>query len=110
MCLTYDERSGIILVINKEGEMLMTTDTETSKDEAIAFLLSTRGQYIVSQALHYAIKSLESVEPEIMQEKSNIDDMKYLQESLFTFPAILFDVEAQKEKFAQLKDQKETSI
>ena len=87
--------------------MLMTTDTETSKDEAIAFLLSTRGQYIMAQALHYAIKSLESVEPEIMQEKSNIDDMKFLQENLFSFPAILFDTEAQKEAVTQLNAQKE---
>ena len=85
----------------------MTTDTKTSKDEAIEFFLSTRGQYIMAQALHYAIKSLESVEPEIMQEKSNIDDMKFLQENLFSFPAILFDTEAQKEAVTQLNAQKE---
>jgi len=85
----------------------MTTDTKPSRDEAIEFFLSTRGQYIVAQALHYAIKTLESVEPAIMRENSNIDDMKFFQENLFTFPSILFDsvgkgVEAQKEAFERL--------
>jgi|TARA_R100000789_G_scaffold7249_1_gene11670 hypothetical protein len=80
----------------------MTTDTKTSKDEAIEFFLSTRGQYIVAQALYYAVKALESVEPAAMRELSNIDDMKYLQENLFDFPAILFDAESQKETLAEL--------
>ena len=85
----------------------MTTDTKTSKDEAIEFFLSTRGQYIMAQALYYAVKALESVEPAIMRENSNIEDMKFLQENLYTFPSILFDsvgksVEAQKEAFERL--------
>tara|TARA_Y100000310_G_scaffold95923_1_gene93697 strand:+ start:486 stop:725 length:240 start_codon:yes stop_codon:yes gene_type:complete len=74
----------------------MTLETVNKRAEAIEFLGGMRGQYIVAQALHYAIKSLESVEPEIMQEKSNIDDMKYLRENLFNmFPAEFFDIEEQ---------------
>ena len=90
----------------------MTTDTKTSKDEAIEFFLSTRGQYIMAQALYYAVKALESVEPAIMRENSNIEDMKFLQENLFSFPAILFDVESQKEaltKLAQAENNEETT-
>ena len=49
-----------------------------------------RGRYIVAQALHYGIKSLESVEG-VMQEKSNISDMKFLQEELFNFPKEVFE-------------------
>ena len=60
-------------------------------NDAIEFLMSGRGKYIMAQALHYGIKSLESVEPEIMQEKSNIEDMKYLRDNLFNYPDIMFD-------------------
>jgi len=56
----------------------------------IEFLNSMRGRYIVAQALHYGIKSLESVEG-VMQEKSNISDMKFLQEELFNFPKEVFE-------------------
>ena len=50
--------------------------------EALEFLGSPRGQYIVGQALAIAVKELESVE-EQLQEKSNISDMKFLGEELF---------------------------
>ena len=43
-----------------------------------------RGQYLLSQALHYAIEALEAVEPEELQEKSNIEDMKYIY--MYAFP------------------------
>ena len=54
------------------------------------FLASLRGQLIVAQALYVAIDTLEKVEPEYMQEKSNIADMKFLQEHVFTFPVEAF--------------------
>ena len=50
--------------------------------EALKFLGSPRGQYIVGQALAIAVKELEKVE-EKLQEKSNIDDMKFLGSELF---------------------------
>ena len=51
--------------------------------EAVEFAMSLRGQYILSQALHYGIEALNAVEPESMQERSNIADMEFLQENLF---------------------------
>ena len=45
----------------KKGDMPMTLETVNKRAEAIEFLGGMRGQYIVAQALHYAIKSLESV-------------------------------------------------
>ena len=66
----------------------------------------------MAKALYYAVKALESVEPAIMRENSNIEDMKFLQENLFSFPAILFDVESQKEaltKLAQAENNEETT-
>ena len=50
--------------------------------DALKFLGSPRGQYIVGQALAIAVAELEKVE-EPLQEKSNIIDMKLLGESLF---------------------------
>ena len=52
------------------------------KWEAEEFINSPRGQFIMSQALCLAIKKLEEVKG-VMQEKSNIADMKYLQDELF---------------------------
>lgn len=50
--------------------------------EALKFLGSPRGQYIVGQALAIAVKQLETVE-EPYRETSNIEDMKLLGENLF---------------------------
>ena len=55
------------------------------------FTESLRGRYILSQALHHAIKAMHAVEPEVRQEKSNIADMEYLRETLFNFPSVLFE-------------------
>jgi len=52
-------------------------------EEAVEFAMSFRGQYILSQALHYGIEALKAVEPESMQERSNIADMEFLREKLF---------------------------
>ena len=59
--------------------------------EPIDFLISGRGRLIMAQALYHGIKALESVEPEIMQEKSNIEDMRYLRDNLFNYPDLMFD-------------------
>jgi len=58
---------------------------EQRAKEALDLFQAPRGKYIVAQALHYGIKSLKSVKPDVMQEKSNIEDMEMLQE-LFNFP------------------------
>jgi len=55
------------------------------------FLSTMRGRYIIAQALYYGIKALESVTPDVMQEKSNIEDMKFFQETLFTIPTFVFE-------------------
>jgi hypothetical protein len=54
-------------------------------DHAVKFLGSMRGRLIMSQALYYAIKQLDSVEG-VQKEVSNIDDMKFLRDELFNFP------------------------
>ena len=51
--------------------------------EALDFMASHRGQYIISQALNKAIEVMEAVEPEVRRETSNIADMKYLRDKLF---------------------------
>ena len=68
----------------------LAQDKLKRQQKAMDFLMSFRGQYIVAQALHYGIKSLESVDP-VRREISNIEHMKYLRENLFTFPDHLFD-------------------
>ena len=55
------------------------------------FLASLRGQLIMAQALYVAIDTLEKVKPAHMREQSNIADMKYLQENVFTFPVMAFE-------------------
>ena len=62
----------------------------STPEEALAFASSPRGNLILSQALYYAIKALKAVEPEYLQEKSNIADMEYLQNG-FVFPPEMFD-------------------
>ena len=62
-----------------------------SDEDGMKFLASLRGQLIMAQALYVAIDTLEKVEPEYMQEKSNIADMKRLQETVFTFPTVAFE-------------------
>jgi len=70
---------------------------EFSGEKAIEFLQSFRGRYIIGQALFYAIKEMESVEPEVHQEKSNIEDMKYLRDELFNFPDEMYSSQSVKE-------------
>ena len=54
---------------------------------------SLRGQYILGQALHIAIESLESVEPECLREISNINDMRLLRDGLFPIGSLLAEAE-----------------
>ena len=62
------------------------------KQLAEELLKSPRGTLIICQAFHHAIKALESVEPEVLQEKSNIKDMKLLRKHIFNqFPAEVFE-------------------
>jgi len=56
------------------------------------FLNSIRGRYIMAQALYKAIKVMKAVQPEYLQEKSNIADMEYIQENLFSFPTAVFQI------------------
>lgn len=71
----------------------MTDDkqaTHTQGKVAAEHLFSSlRGAYIVSQALCIAIEELEKVEPPVMREQSNIEDMQLLRDELFPFFASL---------------------
>jgi hypothetical protein len=62
--------------------------------KAHAFLASMRGRYIVSQALHVAIKEMSAVEPAVMREESNIADMQYLKDTIFP---LYFDIDLPQE-------------
>jgi len=62
-------------------------------DDGIKFANSARGQYIIAQALYIASKALGEVQPPVMQEKSNIADMKYLMESLYSPFLPVFEVQ-----------------
>ena len=61
--------------------------------DGIKFANSARGQYIIAQALYIASKALGEVQPPVMQEKSNIADMKYLMESLYSPFLPVFEVQ-----------------
>ena len=60
-------------------------------EDAIELFRSMRGQLIVGQALHYGLKALRAIEPEVMQEKSNIADMELLLEELFPIGLAFID-------------------
>jgi hypothetical protein len=62
------------------------------KQHAMRLLNSLRGTLIICKVFHHAIKNLESVEPAIYQEKSDIADMKLLQKEIFNqFPPDIFE-------------------
>ena len=52
------------------------------------FLTSTRGQYIVGQALHIAIEKLELVKG-VHREVSNIDDMKFIRDEIYPIYTVI---------------------
>ena len=70
----------------KETEMTSAEELEMAGE----FASSMRGRYILSKALHYAIGDLEKVEG-AFKEVSDIADMKYLREHLFSFPVEMLD-------------------
>ena len=59
------------------------------KDKAVVLIGSQRGNYIISQALHIAIKALEQVEPPAMREISNISDMRLIRDQLFPIFSVI---------------------
>ena len=69
----------------------MSYTQENSQEKALSFLFSVRGRLIMSQALHHALKVMRNVQPEVMQEQSNIADMQYLRDLLFDFPDFAFE-------------------
>lgn len=71
------------------------TDQINTQKEAATFLSSTRGSFVVGQALYIAIQELES-NPEESRFISDIADMRYLMESLFPMYA---EVQKAKSKF-----------
>jgi|TARA_Y100000310_G_scaffold45214_1_gene42169 hypothetical protein len=73
--------------------------TDALREKAAALFSSWRGQYIISQALYKAIKVMEKVEPPVMRELSNIEDMKLIMEGLFPmFMSIAMAEEAMAEE------------
>ena len=54
-------------------------------DKAVHFLGTIRGRFIMAQALSLAIEKLDSVEG-VHKEASNIDDMKYIRDTVFNIP------------------------
>lgn len=68
---------------NDESNQPFTDEQlEQARSACMELLQSARGDYILSQALHYGIKALESVDPPL-REESNLADMKLL---LLQFP------------------------
>ena len=52
---------------------------------AVQFLSSIRGQLVMKQALDVAIQNMEAVSEE-RREVSNISDIRYIRDNIFTFP------------------------
>ena len=69
----------------------------TDRDKAVALAQSMRGQYIISQALCLAIRSI-NCRPDELQEPSNVADMEFLVQHLFPIYRV---VESSEELFQQ---------
>ncbi len=54
----------------------------SEKEKALLLFKSHRGQYLIGQALWYAIRELEKVKG-VRKEVNNIEDMKLLMDNLF---------------------------
>ena len=70
--------------------MIKDETIEPVDTKAVEFLQSIRGQFIMAQALHTAITTLEK---ETYPETSNIEDMKYIKEHIFNFPVEIVDAQ-----------------
>ncbi len=66
--------------------------SEPTPEQIQGMVNGIRGQYLLSQSLHYAIEALEGVEEEF-REVSNIEDMKYLYRYAFPLFKIARDME-----------------
>jgi len=66
---------------------------DETREAAIRFLNSMRGQYIMGQALCVAIDTMMEVQPP-HREESNISDMRYLRDSLFPLFAEIEKIKA----------------
>ena len=75
------------------------------ENQILRFANGLRGQYIISQALYYGIKSLKEVEPPF-QEQSNISDMEFLQGiyPMFTPPEDVAKAIAELEKAKEIME------
>ena len=62
------------MIMDLEDDLFLESD-------AIEFINSFRGQYILGQALRYAIDAMEKVQPVWSRETSNIADMKWMLEN-----------------------------
>lgn len=71
------------------------------QEEAIKFVNSMRGRYIVSQALTKAIEVMKK-EPTKRREASNIRDMEYLRDTLFP---IFYITQKAEKKFRKVRTQ-----
>jgi len=96
------ESFAIEALQHRDNEEIEFTDADGATDKPLKFLGSYRGQYIIAQALYYGIKALEAVDPPY-QETSNLTDMKYLKETIFDLPDILFDNSIAVEEFNKLQ-------
>ena len=61
-------------------------------DEGTKYANSARGQLIIAKALYIASKALSEVQPPIMRENSDIANMKYLMELLYSSFIPVFDL------------------
>jgi len=78
--------------------------TNVTMESAVEFADSTRGRYIISQALTKAIEVMEKV-PSPHRERSNIADMKALQVAFPMFQDIQDAIdEKQRELFGDQND------
>ena len=59
--------------------------TTGNVQDAVKFMGSFRGQYILARALQHGIAELSKVEG-AHREESDIADMKYLRDEIFSFP------------------------
>jgi hypothetical protein len=66
------------------------------REQALDFFRSMRGQLIIGQALAVAVDTMDKVEPPAMRERSNIADMQFLLDNLFTM-GLIFQEQLAKE-------------
>jgi len=96
---------GTLRTINEDKEQMPKEKKKDDTENALKFLITSRGRFIISQALHHGIEQLEAV-PKTYREVSNIDDMKYLRDRLFNYfipmsAAMKQKIERQRERLSK---------